>query len=75
MFMNQDKPLLERLGDDRCQHLRWKSLFIDTTWDPTVPHGNDGDLWCSRTMINIGPDNKVVDQYECNESRKCYEAI
>jgi hypothetical protein len=75
MLMNQERAGLNRIGDDRCQHLRWKGMFIEAEWDPTVPHGNDRAFWCCRTMINIGPDNKVVDEYECNESRKCYDAL
>ena len=32
---------LTNIGQDRCANLRWKGLFIEAEWDPTVPHGND----------------------------------
>jgi hypothetical protein len=75
MLLNYEREGMNRIGDDRCQYLRWKGMFIETTWDPTVPHGYDRSFWCSRTMINIGPDNIVADEYECNETRKCYDAL
>ena len=44
-------------------------------WDPTVPHGNDRAFWCQHTYNCLGPDGKLVDDYECNPARKCYEAL
>jgi hypothetical protein len=50
-------------------------MFIDAMWDTKVPHGNDRAFWCHRTQNCLGPDSKLVDEYECNETRKCYKAL
>lgn len=66
---------LTRPDDDRCDNLRWKGMFIDAMWDPKVPHGNDRAFWCHLTQKCLGPDSQLVDEYECNETRKCYKAL
>jgi hypothetical protein len=66
---------LTNIGQDRCANLRWKGLFIEAAWDPTVPHGNDRAFWCQHTYNCLGPDSKLVDDYECNPARKCYEPL
>jgi hypothetical protein len=66
---------LTRIDDDRCEHLRWKGMFIDAVWTPGVPHGNDRLFWCQKTQICLGPDQKAVDEYECSEARNCYKPL
>jgi hypothetical protein len=61
--------------DDRCAKLRWKGMFIEAEWDPTVPHSNDRLFWCMDTQKCLGPDSQAVDEYDCNETRKCYTAL
>jgi hypothetical protein len=73
--MDGERAGLARIDDDRCANLRWKGLFIEAPWNPDVPHSNDRAFWCHRTQICLGPDSKPVDDYECNESRKCFEAL
>ena len=34
---------------DRCEKLRWKGMFIEAEWDPTVQHCNDRAFWCQHT--------------------------
>lgn len=50
-------------------------MYIEAEWDPTVPHGNDRLFWCHKTMRATGPDGKLVDDYDCNETRKCYQPL
>jgi hypothetical protein len=66
---------LTNIDVDRCNNLRWKGMFIDAEWDPKVQHGNDRLFWCLHTQNCLGPDGKVADDYECNETRGCYEAL
>ena len=66
---------LTRIDDDRCDSLRWKGMFIEAEWDPSVPHGNDRLFWCVKTQNCLGPDSKLVDEYECNETRACYKPL
>jgi S-adenosylmethionine hydrolase len=66
---------LARIDDDRCQNLRWKGMYVATVVDPNVGHSNDGLFWCHRTSHCVGPDNKLVDDYECNETRPCFKAL
>jgi hypothetical protein len=62
-----------QVEEDRCQSLRWKGLFILS--DSSTPHPADRLYWCHKTHQCIGPDAKLVDDYECNETRGCYEAL
>lgn len=66
---------LTLIDEDRCENLRWKGLYIEAAWDPTVPHSNDRAFWCHRTQVCLGPDGKLVDDYECNEARACYRGL
>ncbi len=74
-IINRERAGLTRIGNDRCDNLRWKGLYIEAEWDPTVPHSNDRAFWCDKTLIPIGPDGKPVDEYECNETRSCYKPL
>lgn len=61
--------------EDRCANLCWKGMYIASLWDPSVQHGNDRLFWCSRTQQPLGPDRRAVDEYECNDTRSCYEPL
>lgn len=60
------------MDEDRCQWIRWKGLFISS--ENEKPSG-DRLFWCHKTQQCIGPDAKLADDYECNETRNCYEAL
>ena len=60
---------------NRCCNLRWKGLYIDAERNPAEDTSEDASLWCLHTSNCLGPDGKVVDQYECAPSRKCYEPL
>jgi hypothetical protein len=66
---------LTRIDDDRCDSLRWKGLFIEAEWDPTIPQSGDRLFWCHKTQNCLGPDGKIADEYECNETRGCYKPL
>lgn len=70
-----ERPGLTNITQDRCQDLRWKGMFIDALWDPTIQHSNDGALWCQHTCNCLGPDGQAVGEYECNPARGCYRAL
>jgi hypothetical protein len=59
----------------RCVRLSWKGLYISTAPDPPLPPGNDRLFWCNRTQTCLGPDGRSVDEYECNDTRPCYEKL
>ena len=60
------------MEEDRCQSLRWKGMFITSeNSDPSA----DRLYWCHKTHRCIGPDSKLVDDYECNETRNCYQNL
>ena len=73
--MTGERPGHANIDEDRCEMLRWKGLFIEAEWDPTVPHGNDRAFWCQHTHTCLGPDGKLADDYECNPARNCYQAL
>ncbi len=64
---------ISNIDEDRCDFLRWKGLFIEAEWDPSIPHSSSRDFWCHKTQTCLGPDGKVADDYECNETRGCYK--
>ncbi|MGA2149115.1 MAG: hypothetical protein ABSH49_29605 [Bryobacteraceae bacterium] len=57
---------------NRCEKLRWKGMYIETVWDPTVQPSNDQSFWCQHTYKCLGPDGKAVDEVECNPARECF---
>lgn len=61
------------VDEDRCESLRWKGMYIQAEWDPTVPHAGDRLFWCHKTQKCLGPDDRIVDDYECNPTRRCYK--
>jgi hypothetical protein len=71
--MSRERSSLTRIDDDRCDNLRWKGLYIDAEWDESIPHSGDRLFWCHKTQQCLGPDGKLVDDYECNPARKCYK--
>jgi hypothetical protein len=36
--MSGERSSLTELDDDRCDLLRWKGMYIEAEWGPTVPH-------------------------------------
>jgi hypothetical protein len=50
-------------------------MFIQAEWDPTIQHSNDRSFWCQHTWNCLGPDGKVVDDFECSPGRHCYQQL
>ncbi len=71
--MGRERSSLSQIDDDRCDNLRWKGLYIDAEWSETIPHSGDRLFWCHKTQQCLGPDGKLVDDYECNPARGCYK--
>ena len=65
----------KRASMNRCAKLRWKGQFIQAELDPADDFSNDTALWCQHTFTCLGPDGKVVDEYECSPARPCYEQL
>jgi hypothetical protein len=63
-----------RPSRNRCTHLRWKGMYIVGAND-SEEHSNDSAMWCQHTYTCLGPDNKVVDEFECSPARDCYERL
>ncbi len=63
------------IREERCENLRWKGLFIDEYSDPSIQQGDERIFWCLKTQLNLGPDGKLVDSYECSAGRGCYKAL
>ncbi len=56
-----------------CPALHWKSQFIWSEPDPTVPASNSQLYWCGMTQTCIGPDGKLADPENCcAEGRSCH---
>ena len=64
-----------KAGASRCEKLRWKGMFIDSPPDPTIQPSNDRSFWCLHTGNCLGPDGKIIDDYECNPARGCYKPL
>ena len=70
-----ERPGLTNVGMERCDNLRWKGMYIETSFDPDDNHSNDSAMWCQHTYKCVGPDGKVVDDFECSPARECYERL
>ncbi len=70
-----EHPTNLKVGQDRCEKLRWKGMYIQAEWDPTIQHSNDGAFWCQHTYTCLGPDGQVADDFECHPGRGCYEPL
>lgn len=66
---------IDKVGEVRCEKLRWKGMFTDSPRDPSIQPCNDRSFWCQHTYTCLGPDGKVVNEFECNAARKCYEEL
>ena len=72
--MSEPRTFSERYNyEDRCSNLHWKGMYVLS--DSIIPPTNDGLFWCHKTQQCMGPDSKAVDEYECNETRKCFSAL
>ncbi|HUI56802.1 MAG TPA: hypothetical protein VLY04_17625 [Bryobacteraceae bacterium] len=68
--------LSRKIGKNRCANLRWKGLYVDAVINnPEDDYSNDTSLWCQHTYKCVGPDGKVVDEFECSPARHCYEQL
>jgi len=67
--------LSRKIGKNRCANLRWKGLYVDAVINPEDDYSNDTALWCQHTYKCVGPDGKVVDEFECSPARQCYEQL
>ena len=65
---------LTRIGLTSRPALRWKGQFILADDDPTVPHSNEGLLWCLHTQTCIGPDGELAEPGNCcSAGRVCHK--
>lgn len=56
-----------------CSALHWKSQYIRSEPDATVPRCNDGLFWCGMTQTCIGPDGKLAEPGNCcSGERSCH---
>ena len=39
-----ERPGLTKSACSRCEKLRWKGMYIEAEWDPTIQHSNDRRL-------------------------------
>jgi len=62
-------------GAARCEKLRWKGMFVQAEWDPTVQHSDDRAFWCQHTFKCLGPDGRAVGDQECLPGRECFEEL
>ena len=58
--------------DDRCEFLRWKGLYVN---EGGASYSGDRLFWCVKTQNCLGPDGKLVDDYDCNAARACYREL
>ena len=70
-----ERPGLTKVSMNRCGMLRWKGMFIEAEWSPDIQHSNDRAFWCQHTFKPVGPDGKIVDEFECSPGRRCYEQL
>ncbi len=60
---------------DRCENLRWKGLYVNGEEGNSLSGSGDRLFWCVKTQTCLGPDGKLVDDYECSAGRACYRPL
>ena len=70
-----ERPGLTKISMNRCEKLRWKGLFIEAEWDPTIQHSNDRAFWCQHTFKPIGPDGQVVRRLRVQSGAQLLRAV
>ena len=51
---------LTNIESNRCEKLRWKGMFIEAEWDPTIRRtSNDGAFWCQHSASFRMPPRKA----------------
>jgi hypothetical protein len=58
-----------------CARLASKKLCFRTAPPRVEEDVLDGSahVWCTRTMLALGPDGRIVDTSLCRRGRACYE--
>ena len=64
-----------KISQNRCAYLAWKGMYIDSVCEPENDYSNDSNMWCQHTFKCVGPDGKLVDEFECSPARPCYEQL
>jgi hypothetical protein len=64
-----------KISRNRCSNLRWKGLYIDASCNPEDHYSNDSAMWCQQTFQIVGPDGRIVDEFECSPARDCYDPL
>lgn len=70
-----EQPHLIYTDNDRCEFLRWKGLYVNDEQNPNISQSGDRIFWCVKTQKPLGPDGKLVDDYECNAARGCFRML
>jgi hypothetical protein len=66
-------PELVKIHENRCDHLRWKGLFVDTEDEAgREHHPPDRIFWCLKTQQCVGPDGSIVGARQCAPTRDCF---
>jgi len=65
----------KKISMNRCAMLQWKGMFIEAEIRPEDHYSDDTAIWCGHTFTCLGPDGKLVDEFECSPARKCYEQL
>ena len=65
----------KKVSMNRCANLRWKGLYIQADCEAENDSSYDTAMWCQHTYKCVGPDGKVVDEFECSPARNCYEQL
>jgi len=52
-----------------------EGLYVLAETEPENDFSHDTAMWCQQTYKCVGPDGKVVDEFECSPARTCYEQL
>ena len=71
-----ERPGLTKVSMNRCEKLRWKGMFIEAEWDPTIQHCNDRAFWCQHTLKlpRAGRQGRATTS-SAVPARSCYEQL
>ena len=75
MAYERSFDLPQQINDPPCRYLRSKAIYMTGNPDPDDPSeigSHRYNCWCNKTQRVIGPDDALVDRFQCIAGRSCF---
>ena len=73
--ITMERPGLTKVSMNRCEKLRWKGMFIEAEWDPTIQHSQRPRLLVPAHLELSRPGRQDRRRVRVQSGRNCYEQL